>query len=72
MGFKVIPCKCPVCRKDFMAESYQVYRAKKAGRVPTCSKKCDQERRHQASRDEKWKQQIARKVNQSPNSSRAT
>jgi hypothetical protein len=66
MAFKVIPTTCPVCGHQFLAESYQTYLAKKAGRVPTCSKKCEQERRHQASRDKKWQAQVLRQVTESP------
>lgn len=53
MGFKTDACKCPICGKRFMAE------AKHARfRVPSCSRKCEQERRHSASRDVKWNKQI--------------
>lgn len=54
MGFKAIPCKCQVCGKAFHAESYQVYLCRKNGRKPVCSRACEQERRHKASRDAKW------------------
>lgn len=68
MGFLTHPCKCPICGQKFMAESYQVYRAKKAGRTPVCSKRCEQERRHKASRDAKWQAQILKRLKtESPN-----
>lgn len=67
MAFKVVPTKCPVCQGEFMAESYQVYRAKLKGRVPCCSRKCEQERRFAATRDAKWAKQLASKLNRSPN-----
>lgn len=49
MGFKTEACKCPVCGKAFKAEAYQV-----RYRVPSCSRSCEQERRHKAGRDAKW------------------
>lgn len=57
MGFKVVNVKCQECGKPFLAESYQVYRAKLKGRKPCCSRKCEQERRHAESRDRKWREQ---------------
>ena len=67
MGFKVIKTKCPVCAKPFLAESFQMHRAQSQGRLPACSRSCEQERRHAASRDRKWLQQQARILTQSPN-----
>ncbi|MBB5200839.1 putative sulfurtransferase [Glaciimonas immobilis] len=49
MGFKTIPCKCPVCNKAFKAEAFQL-----RARIPCCSRTCEQERRHKASRDALW------------------
>jgi hypothetical protein len=69
MGFKVIPAKCPICGRDFLAQSYQIRLAQSKGRSPACSRSCEQERRHQASRDKKWQAQQSKVLNasQKPN-----
>jgi hypothetical protein len=64
MSAKVIPCECPICEKVFMARHNQMNSAIASGReVPTCSRKCEQERRYAAIRDAKWKAEQSLYVN---------
>lgn len=60
MGYAGVPCKCPICGKQFRGQSYHVYKMRAQGRQPTCSRQCEQERRHAASRDAKWAEQQAK------------
>lgn len=70
MSAKVIWCECPICQKRFYARHNQMKSAIASGReVPCCSRKCEQERRYAAVRDEKWKAEFKKEVNSllSPN-----
>lgn len=63
MGSKTIPVECPVCGVRFLARSDQSKKAPTIAeggefhgsiRVPCCSRECEQERRHKATRDKKF------------------
>ncbi len=63
MSSKTVPVECPMCGVRFLAQRGQTRKAPTIAeggefrgsiRAPCCSKTCEQERRHKASRDEKF------------------